>query len=173
MANFPAGPGFGSINDIGGGQGAFPSAPPPAGGMGTAMPTQGLGGSPGGLGNMVGVQLGQAPQAPSSSQPFVGATPLPVNPQANLARALMGATSPAPAAAPPPPAPAPAAAPQQPYYTPFANAPPQEYSPFALAPPQHYSPFADAPPLQYNGMFSGPIQPQAGGDAGYGGGMGF
>jgi len=147
MANFPAGPGFGSINDIGGGQGGFPSAPPSPGGPGMPMPTQGIGGSPGGLGNMVGVQLGQIPQAPA--QPFVGATPLPVTPHASLTQALSNVAAPAPAPAV-----------QQPAGTGL-------YGNVTQAQLDYINKQQAA-----NSLF-GLSNHSAGGDAGYGGGMGF
>jgi hypothetical protein len=146
MANFPSGPGFGSINDIGGAPGGFPPAPAPVGGVGMPMPTQGIGGSPGGLGNMVGVQLGQLPQAPS--QPFVGATPLPVTPHASLTQALTGA------------APAPAAPAAQPTGTGL-------YGNVTQAQLDYINKQQAA-----NSLF-GLSNHSAGGDAGYGGGMGF
>ena len=147
MANFPVGPGFGSINDIGA-QGGFPSAPPSTGGIGMPMPTQGIGGSPGGLGNMVGVQLGPVPQAPSS-QPFVGATPLPVTPHASLVQALSNVAAPAPAPAM-----------QQPTGTGL-------YGNVTQAQLDYINKQQAA-----NSLF-GLSNHAAGGDAGYGGGMGF
>src|SRR6185503_11927105 len=147
MANFPAGPGFGSINDIGAAPGGFPPAPAPAGGgMGMPMPTAGAGGSPGGLGNMVGVQLGSLPPAPS--QPFVGTTPLPVTPHASLTQALAGA------------APAPAAPAAQPTGTGL-------YGNVTQAQLDYIN------KQQADNSLFGLSNHTAGGDAGYGGGMGF
>ena len=145
MANFPAGPGFGSINDIGAAPGGFPPAPS-GGGMGMPMPTAGVGGSPGGLGNMVGVQLGALPPAPSQS--FVGTTPLPVTPHASLTQALAGA------------APAPAAPAAQPTGTGL-------YGNVTQAQLDYINKQQAA-----NSLF-GLSNHTAGGDAGYGGGMGF
>lgn len=70
----PAGPGFGSIQNApatGVNPTAFPTAPPPAVGGG--------GMAPGGLGNMVGVNLQPAQQgpAPATPQPFRAPLPLP------------------------------------------------------------------------------------------------
>ena len=148
MANFPAGPGFGSINDIGAAPGGFPPAPAPAGGgMGMPMPTAGAGGSPGGLGNMVGVQLGSLPPAPS--QPFVGTTPLPVTPHASLTQALSNVAAPTPAPAV-----------QQPTGTGL-------YDNVTQAQLDYINKQQAA-----NTLF-GLSNHSAGGDAGYGGGMGF
>jgi hypothetical protein len=70
----PAGPGFGSIQNISG-PSTNPTAFPPA-------PSSG-GLAPGGLGNMVGVNLqspGMAPQSPGGPQPFRAPLPLPPPP---------------------------------------------------------------------------------------------
>ena len=86
--NYPAGPSFGSIDNISGGGGlggsggSFPPLPlsgaisGPQTGSFLQQAPQGLG-SQGGLGSMVGAQLGPAPQAP---QPFHPATPFPTAP---------------------------------------------------------------------------------------------
>ncbi len=100
--NMPLGPGFGSINDIpsggglGAGAGAFPPAPQGIPGMisgGATGSFPQIGSSPQGsqgLGNMVGVQLGSPPPAPSQYQPFRVAPP-----------AFPAAPASAPAAQPP------------------------------------------------------------------------
>jgi hypothetical protein len=74
---YPAGPGFGSIQNISGpstNPTAFPTAPPSVGSGGIA---------PGGLGNMVGVNLQQPttmPQGSAAPQPFRAPLPLPPPP---------------------------------------------------------------------------------------------
>jgi len=70
----PAGPGFGSIQNISGpsmNPTAFPTAPPSIGGGGIA---------PGGLGNMVGVNLQSPATMPQGSAPQPFRAPLPLPP---------------------------------------------------------------------------------------------